>query len=55
MVLYVTGNEFKTQYMDAVTVLNKLTDFMAYYMRIDVLIVDDIQARPPRGGAGSLL
>ena len=44
VVLYVTGNEFKTQYMDAVTVLNKLTDFMAYYMRIDVLIVDDIQA-----------
>lgn len=44
VVLYVTGNEFKTQYMDAVHVLNKLTDFMAYYMRIDVLIVDDIQS-----------
>ncbi len=44
VVLYVTGNEFKTQYMDAVHVLNKLTDFLAYYMRIDVLIVDDIQA-----------
>jgi len=43
VVLYVTGNEFKTQYMDAVTVHNKLTDFLAYYMRIDVLIVDDIQ------------
>lgn len=43
IVLYVTGNEFKTQYMDAVGVHNKLTDFLAYYMKIDVLIVDDIQ------------
>lgn len=43
VVLYVTGNEFKTQYMDAAYVKNKLTDFMNYYMRIDVLIVDDIQ------------
>lgn len=43
VVLYVTGNEFKTQYMDAVFVRNKLTDFLAYYMKIDVLIVDDIQ------------
>ena len=43
VVLYVTGNEFKTQYINAVTVQNKLADFMAFYMRIDVLIVDDIQ------------
>ena len=43
VVLYVTGNEFKTQYMDAVGVRNKLTDFLAYYMKIEVLIVDDIQ------------
>lgn len=43
VVLYVTGNEFKTQYMTALNVLNKLTDFLAYYMKIDVLIVDDIQ------------
>lgn len=43
VVLYVTGNEFKTQFMDAVGIRNKLTDFLAYYMRIDVLIVDDIQ------------
>ena len=41
IVLYVTGNEFKTQYMNA-TQQNKLADFMAYYMRIDVLVVDDI-------------
>ena len=43
VVLYVTGNEFKTTYMHAVNVMNKLTDFMAYYMKLDVLIVDDIQ------------
>ena len=43
VVLYVTGNEFKTQYMDAVSVRNKLTDFLAYYMKMDVLIVDDVQ------------
>lgn len=43
VVLYVTGNEFRTQYVNAVSVQNKLTDFMAFYMRIDVLIMDDIQ------------
>ncbi len=43
VVLYVTGNEFKIQYMDAVVVRNKLTDFLAFYMKMDVLIVDDIQ------------
>lgn len=48
-VLYVTGNEFKTQYMDAVMVRNKLTDFLAYYMKIDVLIVDDIQDMAGQG------
>ena len=42
IVLYVTGNEFKTQYMDAIRG-NKLTDFLAYYMKMDVLILDDIQ------------
>lgn len=43
IVLYVNGNEFKTQYMDAVNVRNKLTDFLGFYKKIDVLIVDDIQ------------
>ena len=42
VVLYVTGNEFKTQFMDAVKG-NRLVDFIAFYQRIDVLIVDDIQ------------
>ena len=41
IVLYLTGNDFRTQYMDAIRG-NKLTEFMAFYMKIDVLIVDDI-------------
>ena len=43
VVLYVPANRFKIQYMDATNVRNKLTDFLAFYMKIDVLIVDDIQ------------
>ena len=43
VVLYVPANRFKAQYMDAVNVKNKLTDFLAFYMKIDVLIMDDIQ------------
>lgn len=43
VVLYMTGSEFKTQYMDAAGVRNNITNFLAYYMKIDVLIVDDIQ------------
>ena len=53
VVLYVTGNEFKTQYMDAVSVRNKLTDFLAYYMKIEVLIVDDIQDLLGQGSQGA--
>lgn len=41
-VLYVTGHEFKTQYMNAYRG-NRIVDFIAFYQRIDVLIVDDIQ------------
>jgi chromosomal replication initiator protein len=43
VVLYVPANRFKIQYMDATNNRNKLTDFLAFYMKIDVLIVDDIQ------------
>lgn len=43
VVLYVPANRLKTQYMDAVNVKNKLTDFLAFYMKMDVLIIDDIQ------------
>ncbi|MGN1212161.1 MAG: chromosomal replication initiator protein DnaA [Candidatus Cryptobacteroides sp.] len=43
VVLYVPANRFKTQYMDAAGVNNKLTDFLAFYMKMDVLIIDDIQ------------
>lgn len=40
-VLYVTGTEFKTKYMDA-TQHNVLTEFLSFFMKIDVLILDDI-------------
>lgn len=43
VVLYVPANRFKTQYMNAVNAKNQLTDFLAFYQKIDVLIVDDIQ------------
>lgn len=43
VVLYVQANRFKTQYMNAVTAKNQLTDFLAFYQKIDVLIIDDIQ------------
>ena len=43
IVLYVTANRFMTQYIDAVNVKNKLTDFLNFYQMIDVLIVDDVQ------------
>lgn len=42
IVLYVTANVFMTQYVDAVTVKNKLTDFLHFYQSIDVLIIDDV-------------
>ena len=42
IVLYVNANRFQTQYMDAVNVKNKLTDFMHFYQMIDVLIIDDV-------------
>lgn len=41
-VLYVTANRFQTQYMDAVNVKNKLTDFLNFYQLIDTLIIDDV-------------
>ncbi len=53
VVLYVTGHEFKTQYMVAVNVRNNVTDFLAYYMKIDVLIVDDIHDLMGQGCQGA--
>jgi chromosomal replication initiator protein len=42
IVLYISANRFQTQYMDAVNVKNKLTDFLHFYMMMDVLIIDDV-------------
>ncbi len=43
IVLYVSANRFMTQYIDAVNVKNKMTDFLHFYQMIDVLILDDVQ------------
>lgn len=43
VVLYVPASRFKAQYMNAVSAKNQLTDFLAFYQKIDLLIVDDIQ------------
>ncbi len=48
-VLYLPANKFKTQYMDAVNVKNNLTNFLAFYSRMDVLIIDDIQDMSSQG------
>ncbi len=50
IVLYVTADHFKTQYMDAVNVKNKLTDFLHFYQSIDTLIVDDVHEFAERHG-----
>ncbi len=42
IVLYVSANRFQTQYMDAVNVKNKLTEFLHFYQLVDVLIIDDV-------------
>ncbi|MDO4736094.1 MAG: chromosomal replication initiator protein DnaA, partial [Bacteroidia bacterium] len=50
VVLYVSANRFMTQYIDAVNVKNKLTDFLQFYQMIDVLIVDDVQEFADKAG-----
>lgn len=54
VVLYVPANRFKIQYMDATNGKNKLTDFLAFYMKMDVLIVDDIQDLQSPGSQSAL-
>ncbi len=53
VVRYITGHDFKMQYVDAVNVRNKLNDFLALYKKIDVLIVDDIQDLQSPGAQGA--
>lgn len=42
IVLYVGANRFMTQFIDAVNVKNKMTDFLHFYQLMDVLILDDV-------------
>jgi len=53
VVLYVPANRFKIQYMDATNGKNRLADFLAFYMKMDVLIVDDIQDLQSPGSQGA--
>lgn len=53
IVLFVSANRFQTQYMDAVYVKNKLTDFLHFYQMIDVLIIDDVQEFAKKEGTQS--
>ena len=41
-VLYVSADDFKYQYMDAVK-SNRLSDFKAFYDKVDLLILDNLQ------------
>lgn len=41
-VLYLSANEFKTQFMDAAQ-RNQVSNFIQFYQTIDVLLIDDIQ------------
>lgn len=41
-VLYVTGDEFKNQYLDAIKA-KRQSDFEIFYTKMDVLIVDNLQ------------
>lgn len=50
IVLYVTATCFMTQYVDAVNVKNKLTDFLHFYQSIDALIIDDVHEFAERHG-----
>ncbi|MEN6618907.1 MAG: chromosomal replication initiator protein DnaA [Rikenellaceae bacterium] len=50
IVLYVSANRFQTQFMDAVNVKNKLTDFLHFYQMIDVLIIDDVHEFAGKSG-----
>lgn len=47
-VLYVSANTFKLQYMAAVND-NRIPDFLNFYQKVDVLIVDDIQYFTSKG------
>lgn len=43
IVLYVPASRFKAQFQKAMSAKNQFADFLAFYQKIDVLIMDDIQ------------
>jgi len=42
VVLYISAEDFQTQYTDAIRTNNK-NDFLNFYQQVDVLIIDDVQ------------
>lgn len=50
VILYVSANQFQTQFMDAVHVKNKFTDFLHFYQSVDLLIIDDVQEFADKAG-----
>jgi len=42
IVLYIDQNDFTSQFLNAVQ-NNKIQDFQSYYMKVDLLILDDVQ------------
>ena len=43
LVLYVSAGTFQSQFVDATMGKNKMNDFLLFYQRMDVLIIDDVQ------------
>lgn len=55
VVLYVTANQFITQFIDAVTIKNKMNDFIHFYQSVDTLIIDDIHEFADKKGSQNAL
>jgi chromosomal replication initiator protein len=43
LVLYVSASMFQTQFVDAAINKHQMNDFLMFYQRMDVLIIDDVQ------------
>ncbi len=50
VVLYVSANLFQTQYQDAFANQNRVPDFIRFYQKVDVLIIDDVHEFAERQG-----
>ncbi|MCI2082575.1 MAG: chromosomal replication initiator protein DnaA [Bacteroidales bacterium] len=53
LVLYVSASRFQTQFVDATMNKNQMNDFLLFYQRMDVLIIDDVQEFATKTGTQS--